>query len=47
MKFSSKKVFKKAIIIYALSERKMINFIKDDPKRVRAKSLGVLAIRYH
>jgi len=37
MKFRSKKQFKKAIIRYGLAERKVINFIKDDPKRVRAK----------
>ncbi|XP_006648604.1 uncharacterized protein LOC102718904 [Oryza brachyantha] len=37
MKFSCKKQFKKAITTYALAERKVINFVKDDPKRVRAK----------
>ncbi|KAF0932675.1 hypothetical protein E2562_011973 [Oryza meyeriana var. granulata] len=37
MKFSCKKHFKKAITTYALAERKVINFIKNDPKRVRAK----------
>lgn len=37
MKFSSKKQFKKAVTKYALAERKVINFIKDDLKRVRAK----------
>nr|CAD39930.2 OSJNBa0091C12.8 [Oryza sativa Japonica Group] len=37
MKFSSKHQFKKTIIKYALAERKVINFIKDDHKRVRAK----------
>ncbi|KAK3164361.1 hypothetical protein QOZ80_1AG0016580 [Eleusine coracana subsp. coracana] len=37
MKFSSKKDFKKAVIRYALAERKVVNFVKDDPKRVRAK----------
>ncbi|KAK3151111.1 hypothetical protein QOZ80_3AG0241870 [Eleusine coracana subsp. coracana] len=33
MKFSSKKDFKKAVIRYALAERKVVNFVKDDPKR--------------
>lgn len=37
MKFSCKSQFKKAITAYALAERKVINFVKDDPKRVRAK----------
>ena len=37
MKFSCKKQFKKAIIKYGLAERKVINFIKNDPVRVRAK----------
>jgi hypothetical protein len=37
MKFRSKKHFKKAIIRYVLSDRRVINFIKDDTKRVRAK----------
>ena len=37
MKFSSKNQFKKTIIKYALDERKVINFIKNDHKRVRAK----------
>jgi hypothetical protein len=37
MKFSSKADFKKAIIKYGLAERKVINFIKDEPMRVRAK----------
>nr|AAT44272.1 hypothetical protein [Oryza sativa Japonica Group] len=37
MKFSSKKLFRKAVTAYALSERKVINFIKSDPRRVRAK----------
>ncbi|XP_004953070.1 uncharacterized protein LOC101779108 [Setaria italica] len=37
MLFKSKKQFKKAIIRYGLAERKVINFIKNEPKRVRAK----------
>ncbi|KAF0897659.1 hypothetical protein E2562_000377 [Oryza meyeriana var. granulata] len=37
MKFSYKSQFRKAITRYALSDRKVINFIKSDPKRVRAK----------
>ena len=37
MKFRSKKQFKKAIIRYGLGERKVINIIKDEAKRVRAK----------
>ena len=37
MKFSCKKQFKKAIIKYGLAERKVINFSKNDPVRVRAK----------
>jgi alpha-galactosidase len=37
MKFSSKKLFRKAVTAYALSERKVINFIKSDPRRIRAK----------
>jgi hypothetical protein len=37
MKFRSKKQFKKAIIRYGLAERRVINFVKDEPKRVRAK----------
>lgn len=37
MKFNSKAQFRAAITRYALSERKVINFIKSDPKRVRAK----------
>ncbi|CAN6208703.1 unnamed protein product [Urochloa humidicola] len=37
MKFRSKHQFKKAIIKYGLAERKLIKFIKDEPKRVRAK----------
>ncbi|XP_006656458.1 uncharacterized protein LOC102711269 [Oryza brachyantha] len=37
MKFSCKKQFKNAITTYALAERRAINFIKDDPKRVRAR----------
>ena len=36
-KFSGKKEFKEAIIRYCLHERKVVRFIKDDPKRVRAK----------
>ncbi|XP_015622730.1 uncharacterized protein [Oryza sativa Japonica Group] len=36
-KFSCEKLFRKAVTAYALSERKVINFIKSDPKRVRAK----------
>lgn len=36
MKFRSKKQFKKAIIRYGLAERRVIVFIKDEPKRVRA-----------
>jgi alpha-galactosidase len=38
MKFRSKKQFKKAIIRYGLAERKVINIIKDEAKRVREKS---------
>ncbi|CAN6279164.1 unnamed protein product [Urochloa humidicola] len=37
MLFKSRKQFKKAIIRYGLAERKVINFIKNEPKRVRAK----------
>nr|XP_015646696.2 uncharacterized protein LOC107278277 [Oryza sativa Japonica Group] len=37
MKFNCKKQFKKAITKYALAEKKVINFIKDDGQRVRAK----------
>jgi hypothetical protein len=37
MKFSCKKQFKKAITTYAIAERKVINFAKDDGQRVRAK----------
>jgi alpha-galactosidase len=37
MKFRSKKQFKKAIIRYDIAERKVINIIKDEAKRVRAK----------
>ncbi|KAB8103767.1 hypothetical protein EE612_036365 [Oryza sativa] len=37
MTFSCKKQFKKAITAYGLAERKAINFVKDDPKRVRAR----------
>jgi alpha-galactosidase len=36
MKFNSKKQFKKAVIKQALDERRVIEFAKDDPKRVRA-----------
>ncbi|XP_066374845.1 uncharacterized protein [Miscanthus floridulus] len=36
MKFSSKKQFKKAALKHGLDERKVIRFIKNDPKRVRA-----------
>lgn len=36
MKFSSKKQFKKAIIKHGLDERRVIRFIKNDDKRVRA-----------
>ena len=36
MKFCGKKEFKEAIIRYCLHERKVVRFIKDDPKRVRA-----------
>ena len=36
MKFSSKKQFKKVVIKHGLDERKVIRFIKNDPKRVRA-----------
>ena len=37
MKFSGKKEFKEAIIRYCLHERKVVNFIKDEPTRVKAK----------
>lgn len=37
MKFNCKNQFKKAITKYALAEKKVINFIKDDQKRVRGK----------
>uniref|UniRef100_A0A0A8YLB4 Transposase MuDR plant domain-containing protein n=1 Tax=Arundo donax TaxID=35708 RepID=A0A0A8YLB4_ARUDO len=37
MKFSGEKQFKKAIIKYGLAERRVINFIKDEADRVRAK----------
>lgn len=37
MNFSGKKEFKDAIIRYCLHERKVVNFIKDQPTRVRAK----------
>ena len=37
LKFSGKKEFKEAIIRYCLHERKVTNFIKDEPTRVRAK----------
>lgn len=37
MKFGCKKLFRKAVTAYALSEKRVINFIKSDPKRVRAK----------
>jgi alpha-galactosidase len=37
MKFSGKKEFKEAIITYCLHERNVVNFIKDEPTRVRAK----------
>lgn len=37
MKFRGKKQFKKAIIRYGLADRRVINFVKDDTKRVRAK----------
>ncbi|CAN6273446.1 unnamed protein product [Urochloa humidicola] len=37
MLFKSKKQFMEAIIRYGLAERKVINFIKNEPKRVRAK----------
>jgi len=37
MKFSGKKEFKEAIISYCLHERKVVNFIKDEPTRVGAK----------
>lgn len=37
MKFSSKKEFKDAVIQYALTERRVINFTKDESHRVRAK----------
>lgn len=37
MKFSGKKLFKKAIIKYGLAERKVIKFVKDEGRRVRAK----------
>lgn len=37
MKFSSKKEFKDAVIQYALAERRVINFTKDESHRVRAK----------
>ncbi|KAF8667739.1 hypothetical protein HU200_052649 [Digitaria exilis] len=36
MKFSGKKEFKDDVIKYALHERKVIKFVKDDPIRVRA-----------
>jgi len=35
MKFNSKKQFKKAIIKHGLDERKVIRFVKNDPKRGR------------
>jgi len=37
MKFSEKKEFKDAIVRYCLHERKVVRFVKDDPKRVRAR----------
>ena len=37
MKFSGKKEFKEAIIRYCLHERNVVNFIKDEPTRVKAK----------
>jgi len=37
MKFNGKRQFKKAIIKYALAERKVIKFVKDEGDRVRAK----------
>jgi alpha-galactosidase len=37
MKFRSKKQFNKAIIRCGLAESKVINIIKDEAKRVRAK----------
>ncbi|EEE57033.1 hypothetical protein OsJ_06815 [Oryza sativa Japonica Group] len=36
MKFNCKKQLKKAITTYALAEKKVINFVRDDAKRVRA-----------
>lgn len=36
MKFNRKKQLKKAITTYALAEKKVINFVRDDAKRVRA-----------
>jgi alpha-galactosidase len=36
MKFCGKKEFKEAIIRYCLHERKVVRFIKNDPKRIRA-----------
>ncbi|WVZ91385.1 hypothetical protein U9M48_037565 [Paspalum notatum var. saurae] len=37
MKFSDKITFKEAVMKYALKERKVINFVKDEGYRVRAK----------
>lgn len=37
MKFTGKKQFKKAMIKYALAERKVIKFVKDEGDRVRVK----------
>ncbi|BAS99978.1 Os07g0137500, partial [Oryza sativa Japonica Group] len=35
MKFNGKKQFKKAMTRYVLAEKKVVNFMKDDHKRVR------------
>jgi alpha-galactosidase len=35
MKFNGKKQFKKAMTRYVLTEKKVVNFMKDDHKRVR------------